>query len=337
MVSSNVQCIHICSKWFCFRLYFNISHTVFVFFITSPTITRVRMLPSAVAVVVASTFLPTTFGYAVERVSPRAASTTIPTAGNGYTFSSCYTDAVGSRTLATASFYSDSMTVETCQANCAAYQYFGVEYSRECYCSNEIDNGGTVAANTDCNMPCKGNSSEYCGAGNRVQVYQNTMVPTIPSGGSGYSFANCYTDSSSARALTSATYYSSSMTVEMCQSNCALYGYFGVEYGQECYCGDKISNSNVAAAKTDCNMPCPGNSSELCGAASRIQVYSNNLTSQATAISGYTYNGCYTDSSSSRAMSGASTVSMSMTVEMCASFCSGYSMFGLEYGTQVRL
>lgn len=41
-------------------------------------------------------------------------------------------------------------------------------------CGNAISNGAIVAPGgiSECNMLCKGNSSEYCGAGNRLDVYK---------------------------------------------------------------------------------------------------------------------------------------------------------------------
>ena len=45
-------------------------------------------------------------------------------------------------------------------------------------------NGGAPAAASDCNMVCAGNSSEFCGGPNRLNVYNNTG--TAPgSGGPG--------------------------------------------------------------------------------------------------------------------------------------------------------
>lgn len=41
-------------------------------------------------------------------------------------------------------------------------------------CDNEFRNNAALAPEglAGCNMPCLGNSSEYCGAGNRLDVYQ---------------------------------------------------------------------------------------------------------------------------------------------------------------------
>ena len=48
------------------------------------------------------------------------------------------------------------------------------------------------------------------------------------------------------------------------------YGYFGVEGGQECYCGDDYSKYN----QTDgCTFECNGNNSQICGGDWVVSVY----------------------------------------------------------------
>lgn len=105
-------------------------------------------------------------------------------------------------------------------------------------------------------MLCAGNSSEYCGAGNRLDVYQatgaggggttatgTTTTPpatTTPAGGpqhvakvGTYTWAGCYTEATKGRALTGAaeTNYNT-MTVEICAAFCASFTMFGVEYSK---------------------------------------------------------------------------------------------------------
>ena len=63
-------------------------------------------------------------------------------------------------------------------------------------CGNSTS-AGTVAPTADCGMTCKGNSSEYCGAGNRLSIYWNGKTPPVgPStnpGVNGFGFLGCYT------------------------------------------------------------------------------------------------------------------------------------------------
>ena len=59
------------------------------------------------------------------------------------------------------------------------------------------------------------------------------------------------------------------MTPETCMSTCAGKGFSmaGVEFGQECYCGNTLANGLGQPLSDDsqCNMPCAGDNSEQCG------------------------------------------------------------------------
>ena len=50
--------------------------------------------------------------------------------------------------------------------------------------------------------------------------------------------------------------------------------YYGVQNGDECYCGDNDSKF-ILTDPIECNKPCVGDSSERCGASWRMNVYSN--------------------------------------------------------------
>lgn len=64
-------------------------------------------------------------------------------------------------------------------------------------CGNSGINANTVAAATDCNMPCAGNATEVCGGPNRISVFWNGEDPPAgPShnpGTNGYGLLGCYT------------------------------------------------------------------------------------------------------------------------------------------------
>ncbi len=56
----------------------------------------------------------------------------------------------------------------------------GMEYGRECWCGNEAavkSLGRTFYPESDCNMPCPGNASTICGAGNRLSYYTWAGTP----------------------------------------------------------------------------------------------------------------------------------------------------------------
>ena len=57
------------------------------------------------------------------------------------------------------------MTIEKCSVTCDDFDYFGVEYSRECYCGDVV--GGSEVLSTQCSMTCGGNSAQTCGGPDR--------------------------------------------------------------------------------------------------------------------------------------------------------------------------
>lgn len=100
---------------------------------------------------------------------------------SNYTYIGCYSDAVAKRVLAydiTASAPGGyaNMTILNCAnaANASGYVFFGAEYGGECWASNVIDSSSQIRSNTSCNMACRGNDTEWCGAGDHLQMYQLT-------------------------------------------------------------------------------------------------------------------------------------------------------------------
>jgi hypothetical protein len=60
-----------------------------------------------------------------------------------------------------------------------------------------------------------------------------------------------------------------------CVAFCDSFGfkYAGVEYGVECFCGNKLGKSGAPAPEEECSMPCAGNEYELCGGPNRMNVF----------------------------------------------------------------
>jgi hypothetical protein len=155
-------------------------------------------------------------------------------------------------------------------------------------------------------------------------------------------YAGCYTDSGS-RTLANLAYDSTSNTIEMCTTACANAGYSiaGMEYSSQCWCDNKIGPYTQKALDLGCSQACAGNSSETCGAAARLSVYSNGSPVQAAApsnpevVGNYYFSGCHNESTSGRALSGPSySDGKNMTLESCAAFCNGYRYFGIEYSAE---
>ena len=144
----------------------------------SPTITPITPGPTSSTPVVDG--VPTT---KPSSANPPATSKTAPATGlpTGWTYKGCYIDGANGRVLPTQLPDNSSLTVETCVGSCYSqgFSIAAMEYSVQCFCGNAIYAGGTLASSdTDCNMPCGGNSKEICGAGNRLSTYSNSTIKT---------------------------------------------------------------------------------------------------------------------------------------------------------------
>lgn len=167
----------------------------------------------------------------------------------GYRLVSCWTEGSGARALGGATFVSADMTLERCMANCAGFDYWGTEYGVECYCGNSLHSSSSTAPLSECNMVCGGDNTQYCGAGNRIELYSTTATRSSTSTSSAaaptatlarrptvgkYSLVGCQTEGTGVRALAGAATASDDMTLDMCASFCTDFAYFGAEYGREC-------------------------------------------------------------------------------------------------------
>lgn len=83
-------------------------------------------------------------------------------------------------------------------------------------------------------------------------------------------------------------------------------------------------------------MDCSGSSTEICGGPNRLSFYKTTSAGPLTVqIAGpFSYQGCYTEATNGRALSAKATAGSTMTVEQCSTFCTGYSMMGVEYGSE---
>ncbi|KAL0939012.1 uncharacterized protein CTRU02_205623 [Colletotrichum truncatum] len=69
-----------------------------------------------------------------------------------------------------------NMTVPICLSFCSngtdkEYKYAGVEYSRECWCSQKLSSLATKLDDSACDTPCDGNKNVACGGALKLNVY----------------------------------------------------------------------------------------------------------------------------------------------------------------------
>ncbi|TDZ16754.1 WSC domain-containing protein [Colletotrichum orbiculare MAFF 240422] len=245
------------------------------------------------------------------------------------------------RALKDKSTSSSGMCAGTCANFCAGYKYFGLEYGSECWCGNELTGGTFKVADNECNMPCSGGSggAETCGAGDRLDIYvDNTwQAPSSPAEAGTYKHMGCHTEGESGRALNRIGFASDTNTPESCALACAAqpehYNYAGVEWGKECFCAETIRGGDWAPA-SECGKLCAGNRKQLCGEGGRLNIYAAVLPSVA-AVPRYTHQGCKVDAQHYRLLEfGPRTAADDMTASKCASFCSAFDYFGVEFGRE---
>lgn len=180
------------------------------------------------------------------------------------------------------------MTIASCANKCAAagYEVAGMEYSYQCFCDNLIRMGGKPAqSESDCSSKCAGNSGQNCGGPDRLSIWSNQttlkviQAPKPVQSVDGWKYQGCITDGGNGQRvfpwqLVNAT----GNSPQWCLSRCQEFGYAaaGMEYGEECYCGD-LDGIEAAGSKkvpeSDCSTACPGDPEALCGQGNRLTWY----------------------------------------------------------------
>ncbi|GJJ16009.1 hypothetical protein Clacol_010288 [Clathrus columnatus] len=145
------------------------------------------------------------------------------------------------------------------------------------------------------------------------------------------------------------------MTIPSCIDFCISGGFdfAGVEFGRECYCDTIIhSPASIVSNATDCEVPCSGDPTTICGAALRLNIYSTPApTSTPTQPSGpaptvdfitgpenleFEIQGCFADPQNPRALLHQIALPGLTTPSSCAAACAaaGFQVMGLENGSE---
>ncbi|KAH9023807.1 WSC domain-containing protein [Lactarius hengduanensis] len=181
----------------------------------------------------------------------------------------CYNDSVSARALQER-VEAGNTTVESCVAACQAqgFTLAGLEFGRECWCGPELQHGSRNSGNDNgldgsnsnhridpnalnCDMGCQGAPTESCGGPDRLSL-----------------------DSPSMRALERRV-DAGNVTVESCVSACQSQSFTiaGLEYAQECWCGNEIMPPRGPTSQRACSQACVGDNTEVCGGPDALQVY----------------------------------------------------------------
>ncbi|KAF2711719.1 WSC-domain-containing protein [Pleomassaria siparia CBS 279.74] len=261
-----------------------------------------------------------------------------------YVFVGCYTEK-SSKTLSDKSTVLNTMTVEICQAFCSMttppFQYFGLEYAAECYCGQALNSASTVLDATACNMPCKGSNSEYCGAGGVMQIYglastssvQSTVSSTVKSAVSSTVSTEVTKIMSSALSSDVTTIPLNTDTSASTRTRTNIY--------TSTTSGLPTTSSAISSSST--TMASSTSSQSLTSSAISM-TQSSTAASQSgptptPSVGSYTYMGCWTDPINLGYPHVLNTLPVltnvtSMTPSLCASYCTDFATFGLEYSSE---
>ncbi|KAI8965802.1 putative glyoxal oxidase [Daldinia sp. FL1419] len=209
---------------------------------------------------------------------------------DGWTDQGCWQDGPNGRIMPTYQAPDDpQLTPQKCAQLCADNDYIisGTEYYTQCFCSDAIYNGGVRGEDTSkCATPCGGNSEVMCGGAGYLSIYSKGTPQVfkepapIENVNGTWKYQGCYEDNvNNKRTLFwSLRFPDTKMTPEMCLGKCASFGYAagGMEYGEECYCGDPMDVDASGATlrpEDECNIVCAGNASAICGGGARLSMY----------------------------------------------------------------
>lgn len=289
-----------------------------------------------------------------------------------FKYSGCYLDSTGNR-IEAVNTPNATNTNGGCMSTAVKNNvvFAAVEYQTECWTGNKIPDPSRLVADYNCDSYlCPGNQNETCGGiGSYATIWYDTQgyfpannslayqyqPPTSKPVVGGYQYVGCRKDSAGSRVLSFAAGGSSTNTLEYCATKCKGYTYFGVEWGQECFCGNALGGAGTTPVpETDCSQACTGDAHEVCGNSGRLSLYALNGTAVATTSStasgststtsgaptstakvSYASVGCYVDSVGSRTLSGnffPDPDGASMSIDLCSADCAGFAYFGVEYG-----
>ncbi|KAJ3755049.1 WSC domain-containing protein [Lentinula raphanica] len=99
-----------------------------------------------------------------------------------WTYAGCFTDSVAMRTLSIGIDVPAGVVAASCTAACQTenFSVAGLENGQECWCGNALGNSSIHVGDDDCRNVCISDHSEYCGAPDRLAVYDFTMSGSPP-------------------------------------------------------------------------------------------------------------------------------------------------------------
>ncbi|KAI5626096.1 WSC domain-containing protein 1-like isoform X1, partial [Silurus asotus] len=137
------------------------------------------------------------------------------------------------------------------------------------------------------------------------------------------SYVGCFMDDAKDRTLKGMVFYDfRKMTSTLCQDTCTEsgYQYAGLEYGSECYCGNRIAGARMK--EEDCNLDCKGEKGFICGGVARLSVYKvEEVLPSQRRYRNVRYRGCFRRPDNTTAASLVRMVQPNRTSQTCIEAC----------------
>ncbi|KAI9812453.1 MAG: hypothetical protein M1827_004684 [Pycnora praestabilis] len=213
-------------------------------------------------------------------------------------------------------------------------QSFFVSTTSLLYLMSPVISGQTTTGDTTSTSTLSASASQYS------YTFDSSIITPVGD----YTYEGCYNEISTAqRALTGPPMINAPVTVESCAAFCNGYTYFGVEDGDECYCGNDIyPGSQLVPDQSECYQCCAGDLTQRCGGYFRLGIYEfNGPPFSAPPYTGIvTYNGPATGipvttlSTMVTTTSGGSTITMTHTGVSTSTYY-GPVTTGISYSTWV--
>ncbi|XP_073169680.1 sialate:O-sulfotransferase 2 isoform X2 [Lepidochelys kempii] len=189
----------------------------------------------------------------------------------------CYVDSTRRRALRGVSFFDyKKMTVFRCQDNCAerGYLYAGLEFGAECYCGHKIQ--ALNVSESECNMECKGEKSNFCGGVNRLSIYRLELAQESTRRYGSAIFRGCFHRPDNVSLALPVTGVMLNMSVDKCVDFCTEKEYpLAALGGASCHCGFPTTLFTLHEREDEqlCAQKCGGEEFESCGTAEYFIMY----------------------------------------------------------------
>nr|XP_018898564.1 PREDICTED: uncharacterized protein LOC109031490 isoform X1 [Bemisia tabaci] len=242
----------------------------------------------------------------------------------------------------------DDMTPKRCFQLCfrRGFKYAGVQFGRECYCTNKELDKHKKTADGACQMPCPGDETKKCGGVMRLSVYATGLmaIESLPHG----FHLGCFKENSGKEFETKGRFFSDfrqdfdTLTPQLCMEVCFRAGFklSGVQFKRECYCSDKALDLTKQTDEGTCDLPCSGNANQRCGGVLRLDVFATGWTAIDSLPRGF-HLGCFKENSD--AISDAMRIFPeyrqdldNLTPKLCTDVCSrnGFAYAGVQFGKE---